>query len=80
MTTLKIILGFDPARQHRAGHRRTGSPRQPDATGDFDRVEILDLAEINLPFLDEPHHRSSGRYTKPHTFAWAAAIDTPTRW
>ena len=37
---------------------------------------MLDLAEINLPFLDEPHHPKLGRYTKPHTLAWAHEIDT----
>jgi NAD(P)H-dependent FMN reductase len=45
-------------------------------TGSFDRVEILDLAQIQLPFLDEPHHPRLGQYTKPHTFAWSAAIDS----
>ncbi len=37
---------------------------------------MLDLAEINLPFLDEPHHPKLGRYTKPHTLAWSREIDT----
>jgi NAD(P)H-dependent FMN reductase len=45
-------------------------------SGDFDAVEVLDLAEINLPFLDEPQHPKLGRYTKPHTLAWAHAVDT----
>ena len=61
-----------------ASRRRsaTGSPQQAGQLGDFDQVEILDLAEINLPFLDEPHHPKLGRYTKPHTLAWANDIDT----
>ena len=37
---------------------------------------MLDLAEINLPFLDEPQHPKLGRYTKPHTLAWAHEVDT----
>ena len=49
---------------------------QAEQIGDFDEVEILDLAEINLPFLDEPHHPQLGRYTKPHTIAWSQPIDT----
>jgi NAD(P)H-dependent FMN reductase len=43
--------------------------------GRFDRIEVLDLAEIALPFLDEPHHPRLGKYTKPHTFAWSRAVD-----
>ena len=75
MSTLKIILGST----------RPGSiapaigdwvADQARRLADFDKVEILDLAEINLPFLDEPYHPKLGRYTKPHTLAWADDIDT----
>lgn len=38
------------------------------------RFELVDLQAFNLPLLDEPEPASSGRYTKPHTQAWAAAI------
>ena len=37
-------------------------------------VELLDLAEINLPFLDEPNHPSMQKYTKDHTKKWSATI------
>lgn len=37
-------------------------------------VELLDLAEINLPFLDEPNHPSMQKYTKEHTKKWSATI------
>jgi len=37
-------------------------------------VEVADLAEIDLPFLDEPNHPSQQRYTKQHTFDWSARI------
>jgi NAD(P)H-dependent FMN reductase len=43
--------------------------------GGFD-VEVLDLAEINLPFLDEPHHPRLRKYTRQHTKDWSAAIDS----
>lgn len=39
------------------------------------RFEIVDLAEFNLPHLDEPMPPSLGKYTQPHTKAWAAKID-----
>lgn len=42
--------------------------------GGFD-VRVGDLAEINLPFLDEPNHPARREYTKPHTFAWSEMVD-----
>lgn len=44
------------------------------AHGGFD-VTVLDLAEIDLPMMDEPHHPRLRQYTKPHTFAWSEAVD-----
>lgn len=38
-------------------------------------VTVLDLAEIDLPFIDEDLPAGSGVYTRPHTLAWKAAID-----
>ncbi|MDX6209808.1 MAG: hypothetical protein QOE24_2199 [Frankiales bacterium] len=38
-------------------------------------VEVLDLAEVNLPLLDEPNHPRLRAYTQEHTKAWSAAID-----
>lgn len=40
--------------------------------GGFDQIEVVDLAEVNLPFMNEPHHPKLGRYTHPHTRAWSA--------
>ncbi len=37
-------------------------------------TELLDLAELNLPFLDEPEHPRLQRYTLPHTKAWSETI------
>jgi NAD(P)H-dependent FMN reductase len=36
--------------------------------------ELLDLAEINLPFLDEPNHPRMQQYEKEHTKKWSATI------
>ncbi len=44
------------------------------AYSDFD-AEILDLAKINLPFLDEPKHPRLQQYENEHTKAWAAKIN-----
>ena len=43
------------------------------ARGGF-TVEVLDLAEIGLPMLDEPNHPRLGNYTHEHTKAWSASI------
>ncbi len=40
---------------------------------EFD-VELIDLAEVNLPFLDEAHHPRLQKYEKQHTKDWSARI------
>jgi len=42
--------------------------------GDFD-VELIDLAEVALPLLDEPGHPLAGQYMHPHSMAWSETID-----
>lgn len=42
--------------------------------GVFD-VELVDLAEVGLPFLDEPKHPRLGDYVHDHTRAWSATVD-----
>lgn len=48
---------------------------QVEADGRFDEIDFADLAEINLPFMDEPNHPSKRQYTKPHTIAWSERVD-----
>ncbi|MFG2109330.1 NADPH-dependent FMN reductase [Micromonospora chersina] len=43
--------------------------------GGFDEVELVDLAEWNLPFMDEPNHPRLRRYEHQHTRDWSATID-----
>lgn len=38
--------------------------------------ELVDIADFNLPLLDEPVPPSMGQYSKEHTKAWAAKIDS----
>ncbi|MBC7889518.1 MAG: NAD(P)H-dependent oxidoreductase [Ferruginibacter sp.] len=38
-------------------------------------VTILDLAIINLPFFDEPHHPRLKKYQHEHTKNWSILID-----
>ena len=37
------------------------------------QYELVDIAEFNLPLLDEPVPPSMNKYSKPHTKAWASA-------
>jgi NAD(P)H-dependent FMN reductase len=41
--------------------------------GGFD-VELIDLAEVNLPMFDEPKHPRFGEYVHQHTRDWSATI------
>lgn len=38
-------------------------------------IEIIDLADINLPLLDEPMSAMTGQYSKDHTKAWSEIIN-----
>ena len=71
MNHLSIIVSS--TRPERVGSHVTRWVRETLAA-DWD-ITVLDLAEINLPFLDEPQMAGSGVYTKPHTLAWKKMID-----
>jgi NAD(P)H-dependent FMN reductase len=38
-------------------------------------VEVVDLAELNLPFMDEPNHPRLRQYQHQHTKDWSAKVD-----
>jgi NAD(P)H-dependent FMN reductase len=38
--------------------------------------EYIDIKDFNLPLLDEPIPPSQGQYSKDHTKAWSAKIDS----
>lgn len=73
MATLKIIITST-----RPGRIGPTVARWIDAAarehGGFDEVELVDLAEVNLPFMNEPHHPRLGQYTHQHTRDWSAKI------
>jgi NAD(P)H-dependent FMN reductase len=48
--------------------------QQAEAQGDF-VVQVVDLAELNLPFMDEPNHPRLRAYTQQHTKEWSATVD-----
>jgi len=43
------------------------------AHGAFE-VDLVDLLELDLPFLDEPNHPRLRRYTREHTKDWSARV------
>jgi NAD(P)H-dependent FMN reductase len=47
---------------------------QAQAHGKF-QVELVDLAAINLPPLDEPKHPRLRQYEHAHTKAWSAQVE-----
>jgi NAD(P)H-dependent FMN reductase len=40
------------------------------------RYELIDLAEVNLPFLDEPLKAALGQYEHEHTRAWSRLVSS----
>ena len=38
-------------------------------------VELIDLAEVGLPFFDEPNHPRLRKYTRQHTKDWSMTVD-----
>ena len=44
------------------------------ARGDLE-VELADLAEVDLPLLDEPHQAAERRYAHDHTRRWSAVVE-----
>jgi len=43
--------------------------------GAFD-VSVADLAEVDLPFFDEPNHPRLGQYAHEHTRRWSATVES----
>jgi NAD(P)H-dependent FMN reductase len=69
---LNVIIGS--TRPGRAG-APIGKWAADHATkhGKFE-VELVDLADFNLPLLDEPNHPRMQKYQHEHTKRWAASV------
>ncbi|MFT4123367.1 MAG: NAD(P)H-dependent oxidoreductase [Microbacteriaceae bacterium] len=39
------------------------------------QIDLVDLAELALPLMDEPNHPRLRQYTKAHTIAWSERVD-----
>lgn len=74
MPKLQIIMGSTrPGRISPA--IATWAAEQAAAHGGFD-VEVIDLAEVDLPLFNEPNLPRLGDYVHDHTKAWAASVAT----
>lgn len=72
MIRIAIIIGS--TRPGRVG-KAVGEWVYEKASGRDDaEFELVDLEEIDLPLLDEPVPPSMGKYSKPHTKAWAKKV------
>ena len=71
-TRLMIIVGS--IRPGRVGLPiATWAKSRAEANGEIE-VDLVDLAELALPFMDEPNHPRMQKYTKPHTIAWSERV------
>ena len=72
MTKIMIVVG-----SVRPG--RVGLPiaqwveKAVEADGRFE-IDFVDLAELNLPLMDEPNHPRMQQYTHQHTRDWSARV------
>jgi NAD(P)H-dependent FMN reductase len=72
MVKIGIIIGSTrPGRNSEAVAKWVYECAQKRNDAEF---ELVDIADFNLPLLDEPVPPSFGQYSKEHTKAWAAKI------
>src|SRR6266550_2572701 len=72
MITIKIILGS--TRPNRFGVQPANWLLQVAQNVEGATFEPVDLAELNLPFLDEPQVPAIGNYQQEHTKKWAKIV------
>jgi NAD(P)H-dependent FMN reductase len=74
MIRIAIIIGSTrPGRNGEAVAQWVYEIAQKRSDAEF---ELIDIKDFNLPLLDEPVPPSLGQYTKEHTKAWSAKIDS----
>jgi len=73
MPNLTIIVGSTRPGRAGAPIAQWFAARAKDHGG-FD-VNVVDLAELGLPLLDEPNHPRLRTYTQQHTKDWSAIVD-----
>jgi NAD(P)H-dependent FMN reductase len=70
--TLQVIIGS--TRPGRVGEPIGNWVHERAVTHGAFEAELVDLAEVGLPLLDEPNHPSTGQYVHQHTKDWSATV------
>jgi len=71
----RIMIVVSSVRPGRIGLPISEWVRTAAEARDGVEVDFVDLAELALPFMDEPNHPSQRAYTKQHTIDWSARVD-----
>lgn len=71
---MSIKLIVTSTRPNRNGRALAEAIVGPLAEGTGSQVDIVDLREIDLPFLAEPAHPAMGNYQMPSTIAWSELV------
>ena len=71
---MKIAIIVGSTRPNRIGKAVADWVHEIARTRKDAEFELVDIADYNLPLLDEPVPPSQGRYSKEHTKRWAAKI------
>jgi len=71
----KLMIVVASVRPGRIGLPIAEWVRGASAAAGFDDIDFVDLAELALPFMDEPNHPRLKQYTQPHTIAWSERVD-----
>jgi NAD(P)H-dependent FMN reductase len=72
---LKIAIILGSTRPGRVGEAVAKWVYEIAKKRDDAEYEFIDVKDSNLPLLDEAVPPSQGKYSQPHTKAWAAKID-----
>lgn len=72
MSTLQIIIGS--TRPGRAGTAVAHWFADRAKASELFDIEIVDLADVDLPLMNERHHPKLGKYTHEHTKRWSQII------
>ncbi len=71
-TLMIVVSSTRPSRVGRAV--ADWAVEQAEAHGGFD-VDLADLAEVDLPLMNEPNHPRLSNYTMQHTLDWSARVE-----
>lgn len=72
---VKIMVIIGSTRPNRGGPAVANWIMQLTSEHPNAEFELVDLKELNLPFLDEPEQPFVRKYTKDHTKKWSAMVD-----